>query len=75
MTWTDAPARLLHNKTVAGWEAAGRPPKEHRPGQDDVVAVSAPRGEIKRYMLTAPISDVEGDIDALPMWPASALGR
>jgi nitronate monooxygenase len=58
--WTDAPARVLRNKTVAGWEAAGRPPKDQRPGKDEVVAVSASRGDIKRYVPTAPINDVEG---------------
>jgi nitronate monooxygenase len=59
---------------VAGWEAAGRPPKNKRPGQDEVVAVSASRGDIKRYMPTAPINDVEGDIDALPMWAGQGVG-
>ena len=39
--WTDAPARVLHNKTIAAWEAAGLPSKDQRPGQDEVVAVSA----------------------------------
>jgi nitronate monooxygenase len=72
--WTDAPARALRNKTVAAWEAAGRPPKAERAGQGEVVAVSASRGDIKRYMPTAPISDVEGDIDALPMWAGQSVG-
>jgi nitronate monooxygenase len=72
--WHDAPARALRNKTVENWEAAGRPPKDQRPGQDEVVAVSASRGDIKRYMPTAPISDVEGDIDALPMWAGQGVG-
>jgi nitronate monooxygenase len=72
--WNDAPARALRNKTVANWEAAGRPPKDMRPGQNEVVAVSASRGDIKRYMPTAPINDVEGDIDALPMWAGQGVG-
>jgi nitronate monooxygenase len=72
--WTDAPARVLRNETVARWEVAGRPPKYQRPGQDEVVAVSASRGDIKRYMPIAPINDVEGDIDALPMWAGQGVG-
>jgi nitronate monooxygenase len=72
--WSNAPARALRNKTVASWEAAGRPPKDQRSGQNEVVAVSASRGDIKRYMPTAPISDVEGDIDALPMWAGQGVG-
>jgi nitronate monooxygenase len=62
--WTDAPARVLRNKTVAGWEVAGRPPKDQRPGQDEVVAVSASRGDIKRYMPDAPEGSAAGrDVD------------
>ncbi len=72
--WSDAPARALHNKTIAAWEAAGRPPKDQRPGQDEVVAVSTSRGEVKRYMSTAPINDVVGDIDAMPMWAGQGVG-
>jgi len=72
--WSDAPARALRNKTVDAWEAAGRPPKDQRPGQEEIVAISASRGEIKRYMPTAPINDVEGDIDALPMWAGQGVG-
>ena len=72
--WSDAPARALLNKTVSAWEAAGRPHKADRPGQGEVIAVSTSRGDIKRYMPTAPISDVEGDIDALPMWAGQGVG-
>jgi nitronate monooxygenase len=72
--WSDAPARALRNKTVAGWEAAGRPAPGKRPGEGEVVAVSASRGEIARYMPTAPVSDVEGDVDALPMWAGQGVG-
>ena len=72
--WKDAPARALRNKTVARWEAAGRPSPGQRPHEGDVVATSDSRGEIKRYMPTAPISDVEGDIDALPMWAGQGVG-
>lgn len=72
--WKDAPARALRNKTVASWEAAGRPSPGQRPHEGEIVATSASRGEIKRYMPTAPINDVEGDIDALPMWAGQGVG-
>src|SRR5256886_10217109 len=31
--WPNAPHRTLRNKTLAAWEAAGRPPSRHPPGQ------------------------------------------
>ena len=72
--WPNAPARALHNKTAAAWEAAGRPPSGQRPGEGEVVAVSPSRGNIKRYLPVAPVGDVEGDIDALPMWAGQGVG-
>src|SRR5262245_11329932 len=35
--WPKAPHRVLRNKTVEAWEAAGRPPSGKRPGEGDVV--------------------------------------
>ena len=72
--WKDAPTRVLRNKTVTAWEVAGRPPVGQRPGERDIVAVSASRGDIKRYAPVAPVVDVEGDIDALPMWAGQGVG-
>ena len=72
--WVDAPTRVLRNKTVTAWEAAGRPPAGQRPGEGDVVAVSASRGEIRRYAPVAPVTDIEGDLDALPMWAGQGVG-
>ena len=34
--WPDAPHRVLRNKAVAEWEAAGRPPSGQRPGEGTV---------------------------------------
>lgn len=72
--WPDAPARVLRGKTVSDWEAAGRPDVGQRPGEGEVVAVSASRGDIKRYAPVAPLVDVDGDIDALPMWAGQGVG-
>ena len=45
-----------------------------RPGESDVVAVSASRGKIRRYAPVAPVVDIEGDIEALPCGLARASG-
>lgn len=47
--WPNAPHRVLRNKTVDAWEAAGRPASGNRPGEGDVMATT-PRGEIVRYV-------------------------
>lgn len=72
--WPNAPARFLRNKTVSDWEAAGRPKVGQRPGEGEVVAVSASRGVIKRYAPVAPLDDAEGDFDAMPMWAGQGVG-
>jgi NAD(P)H-dependent flavin oxidoreductase YrpB (nitropropane dioxygenase family) len=72
--WPDAPHRVLRNKTVEAWEAAGRPPSGSRPGEGEVVATSASRGPIERYRSYTPAADVEGDIDALSLWAGQGVG-
>ena len=48
IAWPDAPHRVLRNKTVTDWEAAGRPETGQRPGESDVVARSKAIGQIVR---------------------------
>jgi NAD(P)H-dependent flavin oxidoreductase YrpB (nitropropane dioxygenase family) len=68
LNWPDAPHRVLRNKTVSAWEAAGRPPSGKRPGEGETVAHSKSLGEILRYRSCTPGVDAEGDIEALSMW-------
>ncbi len=72
--WPDAPHRVLRNKVVDAWEAAGRPVSGQRPGEGEVVARSNALGEAVRYRPFMPSADVEGDIDALPMWAGQGVG-
>ena len=71
--WPDAPHRVLHNKTVANWETAGRPEPGSRPGEGDVIGVSAAEGNLVRYGCNTPHSDAEGDIEALSMWAGQGV--
>lgn len=71
--WPNAPHRVLRNRTVDAWEAAGRPRPGERPGEGEVVATS-PRGAIVRYASATPRADVEGDIDALSLWAGQGVG-
>lgn len=73
LTWPDAPHRVLRNKTVAGWEAAGRPETGKRPGEGEIVAYSKSIGEILRYRPYTPGADAEGDIESLSMWAGQGV--
>jgi nitronate monooxygenase len=72
--WPNAPHRVLRNKTVEAWEAAGRPPPGRRPGEGEVIATSPSAGPIVRYRCASPGPDTEGDIDAMPQWAGQSVG-
>ena len=71
--WPDAPHRVLRSRTVVEWEAAGRPEPGSRPGEGEVIAHSASRGDIVRYQSYTPGPDAVGNINALPMWAGQGL--
>ena len=72
--WRDAPHRVLRNKTVQAWEAAGRPPSGKRPGEGEVIATSQSSGPIVRYQSYTPAADANGDIDAMALWAGQGVG-
>ena len=73
-TWPNAPHRVLRNKTVTEWEAAGRPETGKRPGEGDIVANSKSLGQIVRYRPYTPAADTEGDIESLSLWSGQGVG-
>src|SRR5205823_9661641 len=72
--WRRAPHRVLRNKTVDAWEAAGRPPAGSRPGEGEVIAKSQAAGDIVRYQSYTPGDDAEGDIEAVSLWAGQSVG-
>jgi NAD(P)H-dependent flavin oxidoreductase YrpB (nitropropane dioxygenase family) len=74
VTWPKAPHRVLRNKTVAAWDAAGRPASGQRPGEGEVIATSKSAGPIVRYRSYTPGSDTEGDVDAMSLWAGQSVG-
>jgi nitronate monooxygenase len=70
--WPDAPARTLRNKTLAEWEAAGRPPSGKRPGEGTSIGKRrSSSGEVvdwPRYATGTAGPDFDGDIEYTPMW-------
>ena len=72
--WPNAPHRVLRNRTVEAWEAAGRPASGERPGEGEVIATSRSSRPIVRYQSCTPGTDAEGDIDALSLWAGQSVG-
>ncbi len=70
--WPDAPHRVLRNKLVKEWEAAGRPASGQRPGEGTVIGTRRrPWGDVQewpRYAVGMIPPDFDGDPDYAPMW-------
>ena len=64
--WPDAAHRVLRNKVIAEWEAAGRPATGQRPGEGSIIGTMLVAGttvEMVKYMVFPPLSGFTGDID------------
>jgi NAD(P)H-dependent flavin oxidoreductase YrpB (nitropropane dioxygenase family) len=63
--WPDAAHRVLRNKAVDEWEAAGRPPSGRRPGEGTIVGrmpVGGTMTDVPRYFVGNPMIGFEGDL-------------
>jgi NAD(P)H-dependent flavin oxidoreductase YrpB (nitropropane dioxygenase family) len=71
--WEHAPHRVLRNRVVNEWEAAGRPPSGARPKEGSTIGTvlrGSERSEIDvfRYSPVALTSDFRGDIEDGPLF-------
>lgn len=73
--WPLAPHRVLRNATLAGWEAAGCPPPGARPGEGEVVGLSAAGEPILRYEDTAPREGMTGRVEEMALYAGTGVGR
>lgn len=71
--WPNAPHRIIRNRTVAEWEAAGRPPAGHRPGEGEVIAHRG-RTKVLRYSDAQPTTSTDGDIESMAMYAGTGVG-
>jgi nitronate monooxygenase len=72
--WTNAPHRVLRNRTFAMWEAAGCPPPGTRPGEGDVLTTNAITGAKKiRYGVSNPVRDDRGDLVELALYAGEGV--
>ena len=66
LEWPDAAHRVLRNRTVDAWEAAGSPVTGQRPGEGEVVGsmpVAGQTYELKRYGVFMPMRGFQGDLE------------
>ena len=67
-----APHRVLGNKIVAEWEAAGRPPPGKRVGEGAIVGTvnrtTPPPLQVARYYAAMATPDYCGDLEYAPLW-------
>jgi NAD(P)H-dependent flavin oxidoreductase YrpB (nitropropane dioxygenase family) len=72
--WRDAPHRVIRNRTLREWEAAGEPPAGRRPGEGDVVATRG-RTRIVRYSDAQPTASTDGDVESMAMYAGTGAGE
>jgi nitronate monooxygenase len=65
---------VLRNSTLRTWEKAGSPPGGKRPGETEIVALSANHTPILRYSVAPPSKDVEGDVEAMALYAGQGVG-
>lgn len=78
VAWPSAPHRMLRNRVVSEWEAAGRPPLGARDRQNAVIGVSTSgdrRVEVRRFTSFTPTPAFDGDMDEVPLWAGASVGR
>ena len=72
--WPDAPHRVLRNRTIEAWLAAGRPPSGQRPGEGEVLARRPDGSEIVRYESVSARDTATGEIEELSLWAGQSAG-
>ncbi len=75
--WPDAPHRVLRNRAVTEWEAAGSPAPGARPGEGSVIGKVQLGGallEVPRYGVTPPLAGFEGEHDLAALYAGQSCG-
>jgi NAD(P)H-dependent flavin oxidoreductase YrpB (nitropropane dioxygenase family) len=64
--WPNAPHRVLRNKAIAEWEAAGSPASGQRPGEGSVIGsmpIAGTMVDAVKYTVFPPMIGFQGDIE------------
>jgi NAD(P)H-dependent flavin oxidoreductase YrpB (nitropropane dioxygenase family) len=75
--WPDAPHRVLRNRAVREWEAAGSPAPGARPAEGSVIGRIRLGGQLQdvpRYSLVSPLASFEGDHELAALYAGQSCG-
>jgi nitronate monooxygenase len=72
----NAPHRVLRNRTLEMWEAAGCPAPGARPGEGDIIATNQATGlTVRRYATVNPTPDHRGELLEMALWAGMGVER
>jgi nitronate monooxygenase len=75
--WPNAAHRVLRNKVITEWEAAGCPASGQRPGEGSILGTMPVAGttvDMVKYMVFPPLSGFTGDIDYAVLYAGESCG-
>jgi nitronate monooxygenase len=75
--WPDAAHRVLRNKVIEEWEAAGCPPTGRRPGEGSIIGtmpVAETTVEMVKYSVFPPLTGFSGDIADAVLYAGESCG-
>lgn len=73
--WPNASHRVLRNKTLDNWEAAGCPQPGKRPGEDEVLAQGSAYDTIVRYDDSPPVETTIGQTLECCLYAGTGCGN
>ena len=72
--WPNSLHRVLRNRTVERWEAAGRPNPGARPGEGDQIGLPSDGKPILRYSIASLLQGSQGFIDDFAIYAGQSVG-
>ena len=72
--WPDSPHRSLRNDTIEQWEAAGNPPRGHRPNESEVIGTYSDGNSIRRYEASYPEPGAIGQLESMCLYAGQSVG-
>jgi len=77
--WPNAPHRILRNRLVAEWEAAGKPPPGQRAGEGDFIGtrrlLDGTTRPVPMYASVTTTTAFDTDLERAALWAGTSVGR
>jgi nitronate monooxygenase len=73
--WPYSGHRVIRNKTLEVWEAAGCPLPGHRPGENDTIAYLRSGVALPRYHMASPLETTSGAVTEMALYAGTGSAR